>query len=229
VPSTQYNLDRILDRARDYTPAQILQVMDEVQKIVYSEPTEQTICLDPTTGMPPYLVTIAGQFEYDAPANCRQTAAVFAVRYPYPSRNYGYEYFHRGYVHSGREYYQVMVNSRPALPQSSTVAKVIFPFDPGDTTSEYYHKYWILPPDLDDVGTELVLPEHTHWRFRGMCLRMLLAESTGDNAVESPEFERGIKKIRKELNSGANVMSSRVPIASEYRDYPDDFYHSTVQ
>jgi len=221
MPSTIYNIQRVLNRAPSYTEEEVLQTFDELQKIVYSQESEQTMKYDSSTGMPPYIETQDEVYEYDCPSDCRRTASVFTeevLRRSY-SRTNERAYFQNGYDYRGRQYLRVLVRSIDARPQSSTVGKVVFPFNPGDTTTKFFHQYWISPPDMTDVTDQLVIPEHVHFLFRRLAIYVLTTEQYGDIVIDDPNIMRGIKRIRTQLNAGAQMIEGRTPIRPENQDY----------
>lgn len=221
MPTTGYNIDRILDVVTNFGAEEVLAVMNEAQKIVYSEDSEQTFKLDSATGLPPFLVTTKGQYTYDCPSDCRRTAVVYSESWPYPVTRTRPNALVKEYYFRARGYYNIGVSQRDALPHNNQLATVIFPNDPGTTTDKYYHLYYVLPTELTDINVQLTLPEHIHWRFRKLVLSMLAGENYGHNESSEMIIERQIKKIRAQLNGGANTMLGETQWRPEYLDYGD--------
>jgi hypothetical protein len=218
MPTTTSNIDKILRRCTEATREEIRDAIDEVQKIVYSQNSFQTMKIE-STGMPPYLVTTQGVYEYDCPSDCRVAAAVFSIE---QARGYQRSRVmgpRREYFYRGRGYVPANVEVRPATIEN--VAKVYFREDPGTTTEKYFLPYYIKPNDIGDENVQLVLPEHLHWRLREAVVAMLTSEEYGESERETKIMERTIKKIRGELNKGFGNIVGVTPIQPEYRSFPD--------
>lgn len=217
MPTTQYNIERLLERLPDQSPEVLLTVLDEIQTIVYSQNCLQTQKIE-STGLPPFLATTDGTYEYNCPADCRQTAAVFSLsstirRYDTrpvgPTRNYYFR--NKGYALIG-------ASSRDAY--SGQVAKVFFEANPGTTTDVYYHLYYIKPTALSDVSVQLTIPEELHWLLRKAVIAMFTTEEYGESALDESTIERVARKIRNGLNRGYMSNVGQTPIQEEYQaDY----------
>lgn len=217
MPTTQYNIERLLERLPDQSPEVLLTVLDEIQTIVYSQNCLQTQKIE-STGLPPFLATTDGVYEYNCPADCRQTAAIFSLsstirRYDTrpvgPTRNYYFR--NKGYALIG-------ASSRDAY--SGQVARVFFEANPGTTTDVYYHLYYIRPTTLSDVSVQLTIPEELHWLLRKAVIAMFTTEEYGESALDESTIERVARKIRNGLNRGYMSNVGQTPIQEEYQaDY----------
>jgi len=220
MPSTEYNVSRIVERITNYSRAQVLEVLNEVQLIVYSQDVEQTLYLDPATGLPPFITTTAGVFHYDCPVNCRRTAQVF-------SRSLNNTYSRSRPVGPRKEYYfmskgyhLIAVSSRDALP-GGVLATIDFQEDPGDSTDKYYHLFYILPTELTSEDIQLTIPEELHYDMRRAVFAMLSTENYGENGYDGQIMDMLSRKIRNKLNGGAQADIGKTNIREEYQEFPD--------
>lgn len=220
MPTTSQNVSWIRYRLPKYTRQEILTVLDEVQLIVYSEDVTQTEYIDPATGLPPFIATTAGKFDYACPANCRRVIAVFSdspiTTYsrtrPTPQT--------RRYYYRNLGYFEMAVNQRDALP-GGVAARVIFQEDPGTTTTDYYLQYYVQPTPLTSEAIQMTLPEHTHWRVRQGVLSMLSSEEYGQTGFDDAVMEKVTRVIRNQLNRGAQSRTGRTPWRAEWQEYAE--------
>ena len=216
MPSTQYNISMIKTAVQNYSRQQILDVLNEVQQIVYSENTMQVAKIDPATGMPPYLETVAGQRFYECPADCRETTAIFWER---PNRGYSPSQ-NRGlyteYIYRNARFYQTAITSNNALVD--VLANLTFIDDPGDTTTQYFHEYTMKPVSLTAESVQLVIPEELHYLMRKAVIAMLSVENYGETGYDEVVIEKIAKKIRRKLNKGAQAKPGITPYREEYMD-----------
>ena len=209
MPTTQYNISMIKHAVQNYSREQIREVLDELQLIVYSENTMQTTRIDPATGMPPYIATTEGQREYDCPAECRETAAIFwesPKRQYSPSRNRA---LYTEYIFRNARYYKIAVTSKSAL--INTLATITFIDDPGTTIDKYFHEYFIKPTRITSEQIQLTLPEETHYYMRSGVIAMLSSENYGKTGFDTDVIEKLARKIRTKLNRGTQARSERTP------------------
>jgi hypothetical protein len=223
MPTTAYNISMIQRRATNYSRPQILDILNEVQQIVYSQETEQTTYIDPATGMPPYIQTTEGVYTYDAPSNCRRTACVFSMSLPNSFSRTRPVGPRREYYFRNKGYYKIAVASRDKQPDG-TLAQVIFQEDPGTTTDKYYHSYWLEFPELLDESQQLILPDHVHFYLRRAVIAMISNEEYGETGGDIMMIEEIAKKIRKELNRGEQSTLGQTPVMEEYQEFPDAGY-----
>jgi len=224
MPSTQLNITKIRNAVKNYTRQQILDELNELQMIVFSENTMQVKRIDPATGMPPFIATTAGQREYDCPADCRETLAVFweqpQNQYS-PSKNRAMytQYFFRNVA-----YYKIAVTSRNAL--IDTLATITFVDDPGTTTDKFFHEYSIKSPDLTSEEIQMAFPEEVHYLVRKAVIALLSSENYGATGFDDAIIQQISKACRRKMNKGAQARSQRTPWREEYRDaeFPSSFY-----
>ena len=88
MPSTEYNVSMIRRRCPSESPEAVVDILNEIQVIVYSQDCRQNQYIDPATGPPPYIATTDGVFTYNCPVNCRRTAAILTLD---PQRRYNRE------------------------------------------------------------------------------------------------------------------------------------------
>jgi len=224
MPTTTYNIDRIVERVTDRSRETIRDMLNEIQLIVYSQDCFQTQKLDSATGMPPFLVTVDGQFQYDAPSDCRRTAVVFTLN-PVRRQRERPTGPRREYYFRGRGYYGVNISTRDATP-ADTLAKVIFQENPGTTTENYYHLYYIKPTPILDEDTQLTLPDEVHYLLRKAVIAMFSTEQYGESAFDDTVIERVAKKIRNSLNRGLqNSIAGETPWREEMQDDYPPYYN----
>jgi hypothetical protein len=222
MPTTEYNVLRIKDRVGQYSPQQILDVLDEIQLIVYSQDCDQTQKIDPATGLPPFIHTNSGVYHYNCPSDCRRTAAIFSQSLPKSYSRTRPVGPRREYYFRNRGYNLIAASSRDATP--SDRATVDFQDDPGHSHDQYYHLYYIQPPRLTDISIQLTIPDHLHFYLRRAVLAMLSTESHGETGMDDAVIEEIARKIRNQLNGGFQAMAGRTPIPEELQDYPESSY-----
>lgn len=225
MPTTSYNIDQVLRYVHNYTRQQVLQAFDEVQKMVYGHEGEETIYIDPLTGLPPLFPTTNNIYEYNCPSDCRRVAALITAQ-PFtgysrtrPAPTYGRHYYFRG-----QTYYQVRVHSYDGRREDSTLARIVIPFNPGDTTDRYLLMYYQWIDDLTDVNQQLQLPEHVHWRFRKAVIELLGSDEYGDHVASENIIEKQVKKLRSQLNQGANTIHNRTAWQPEHMEFSDESF-----
>ena len=215
--TTEYNIDMIMRRTPKESPETIREILNEVQMIVYSQDCRQVTYIDPSTGLPPYLVTTDAVYVYDCPANCRRTAAILTLN---PERRYDSQRPagpRREYFYRGREYYKIAADSRDAT--ISDVAKVYLQDNPGSTTDKYLHLYYLKPTEISDVSIQLTLPEDVHYMLRKGVIALITADEYGDSGYEEQVMKSLARKIRNKLNGGSDGTAGETPIQAEYREY----------
>lgn len=219
MPTTQYNLERIMNKVSGESPETILETLDEIQTIVYSQNCLQTQKIE-STGLPPFLSTTDEVYEYNCPADCRETAAIFALsgtirRYNTrpigPTKNYYYR--NKGYA---------LIGATTRNAYQGQVAKVFFEANPGTTTDVYYHLYYIKPTSLSDVSIQLTLPDEVHYLLRKAVVAMFTTEEYGESGFDNAVIEKVAREIRNKLNRGYQSNVGQTPIPEEYQ--ADDYH-----
>ena len=209
-------ITRIKRSNGNYSRLQILNALNEMVEIVYEQEMEQVTKYDSSTGMPPYIETTEGQYEYDCPADCRRTVAIFSKNsnnvYTSNTRQSPYQ----EYIYKGQSYTRIPVHSTDA-GVDGTLAKVTFQDDPGTTTDEYYHVYTLKHTELTFESQSIPIPANSHWYLRIGTLAMLAAEDYGETAIHIATIEDVKKKIRKEMNKGAQARTNRTEWRPECR------------
>jgi hypothetical protein len=202
----------------------IRDTLSEIQLIVYSQDCEQTTYLDPATGMPPFIATTDGVFHYECPANCRRTAVVFAEGLPIQfnrTRPVGPQ---KTYYFRNKGYHTVDVISRDAL--ENHLATLDFQGNPGTTTNQFYHLYYLKPAAITDEETQsLLIPEHLHWLLRKAVIAMYTSEEYGDTDREEVAMERIARKIRNALNAGTQTRVGVTPWQEQDQDIPNTGFY----
>jgi len=227
MPTTRQNIGFLKDLLPNYSREQILARYNEVHRIVYSSDSEQFIYIDPSTGLPPYLATTAGVYSYTAPSNCRRTLFVYTRDQQYRNlsrqRPIGPR---REYYFSNRGYHEVPV--RTVDRTAGTDPTVIFEQDPGTSTDKYLHLYTIEPNEIETLEDELQIPEHLHYLVRDIVVQMFASEEYGVTERKHVDLERGFRKIRSEMNRGAQARLSRTPWREEHQSWDNAGYFSRL-
>lgn len=214
MPTTTYNIDRILERVPDQSRASILDTMNELQIIVYSQDCLQTQKIT-SNGYPPFIETQSGVYEYECPVDCRRTDSIFTLN-PMRKSRIRPTGPRREYYFRNRGFYKANIRSRDATIDD--LAKVYFDDDPGDTTDNFYHLYYVKPIELSDESVNLTFPEEVHYLVRKAVVSMFTAEEYGESGIEEQTIERVAKKIRNTLNRGAQGVVGFTPVPEEYMD-----------
>ena len=204
-------------KASQYTPAELLFLADQVQKMVMSKVTAQRYNIDEATGMPPFIVTTDGVYTYDLPSDCMRTLSVFTNNMS-GIDTYQYDGKIKEYRYNGVMYYNLPIKSIDALPNH--VAKLTFVgFNPGTTTNKYYHQYVLKAPDITALTVELSIPAQHHFAIADGVLARVRAERFGDNSEWTYWQKRTMLDIVSELNQGGQPMMGETPTRPEYRHY----------
>ena len=192
-----------------YTPTEILAIVNDIHYKCVSQEIDAFIYLNSTTGMPPFLATTASTYTYDCPSNCRKTSKLGILKNDYdPQYNGALDKLtlrFREFKWGGDWFYEIPnIIQSDAVPQSSTLAKVIFSsnLDPGTSTEKYYHFYWILPDTISDLEDQLQIPTETHFDFLNAISACLAMEDYGSMDAFNV-IERLKRDIRNRLAKGA--------------------------
>lgn len=223
MQSTEYNVDMIYRRCSKETPEMILQILNEVQNIVYSQNCLQTTKLT-STGMPPFINTQQGVYEYDAPADCRVTSAIFTASTPKVFNRQKPVGPRREYYFRNKGFYLLSAETRYQTPQEP-VGKIYFQEDPGTTTNQYYHLYHIKPVELKNMDVPLTLPDEVHYLLREAVISMITSDEYGKSNFDEAIFEKVAKKIRNSLNKGYFGGWGKTPIQEEMQEYSNELGH----
>lgn len=214
----------IRKKTSGYTAQEVLALIDHVQEVVYSNTTLQTEYIDPTTGMPPYLATLATQFRYNCPATCRRTIAVFSKDLSgYTNTNYAHDL--GSYVFNGAKYYLVLTSSVDAL--ETAVGSVTFVDDPGTTLTTYYHLYVLKPTPLLSDAIQLVIPPKHHLAIVWGVLALIKDDKFGDASAWEYWLTKRMPAIVQDMNGGAQLARHQTPIREEYREYTSNQWDRT--
>ncbi len=178
--SVKFLVDDIALKAPGWSRARILRKLNDGQNWLFSKPCRQTIYLDPTTGFPPYLTTVAGTFKYEIPdvtmtvGGVSRSLRIWRVNQVFVDSSNITDYNYLGYGYLGEpfgfcgvnpytnntgkiEFKQVYVESYEA--RENDKAYILFKSDPGDTTNVYYVEGVIEPLQLTTESLPLTLPK----------------------------------------------------------------------
>lgn len=130
----------------DWSREDILSLVDEVQKMVFSQrPTNEMRIVDTTTGKDPILSTVAGTYSYDLteangmPSDFWRATSIYVLD---------------------------PTEQTPALffdGKSGVACKIVFKDDPG--TGSYYVKGYRYPTELTAETIQLEVPEAYHMTY----------------------------------------------------------------
>jgi hypothetical protein len=220
MPTTAENVSLIQRRVPNYSRSEILSVMSDLYQETYHQDVEQTLYIDPSTGLPPYLATTDGTYQYNCPSACRRVAQVFSADFPQTYQRTRPVGPKKEYYFRDKGYHSIAVSSRDRQPDG-TLATVTFQNNPGDSTDSYYLLYYLYVDPLDTEDDEMILPGWTHRRFRNACLVELRQEDYGQTDKEEVAVERMLRSIRNQLNRGQQARLGQTPVREEYQVYPD--------
>lgn len=168
--TTSQVVERLKLQATNWSTAELLPIVNEVNNEMMRGDFEHSIVIDSTTGLPPALATTSGVYEYDAPDDCRKIADVL-VEYDYnrgnfqPFDNYG------NWTPSawrGRRFYSVPGTSRRRTLTAN--ATYTFRDNPATTTDMYLIKYWKEPTSITSVNTQIDVPPEFQLVFLDGCI-----------------------------------------------------------
>ena len=218
MASTASMIDKLQRAVSNYSRPLLLDALNEVLSIVYSENMAQTIAVDPATGLPPTLTTIAGTFNYELPADCRELAAVLVnTDSAYPTGNTNYGLSVAGANNTSLAFNRVW-SKIPATSISANgtgPASVTFVNDPGDSTDTYNLYYYKVAPSLDVEDDEIPLPVELHYLLRQAVLAMLNTENYGQTGFDNSVFENTMKQIRNRMNRGTQTKIGKTPVQAQ--------------
>jgi hypothetical protein len=206
-------VSKLQSAVSNYSRPQILDTLNEVLTIVYSENMAQTIAIDAATGQPPTLDTIEGTFEYDLPLDCRELEAVIVdTGSTSNAGNYGVPVFgtNNNIVLFNKEWVQIPATSISL--NGAGGATVTFTQDPGTTTDYYSLFYYKAPPEIETEDDEIPLPNELHYLLRQAVLAMLNTENYGQTGFDNSVFENVIKQIRNRMNRGTQAKVTHTPV-----------------
>lgn len=225
MPTTSQNISLIARAVANYSRAEILDALNEMCQICYSENMAQTFGLDTTTGRPPLITTVAGQFSYDVVTDfslddVREVAAVVvtaesADRIGYGATHsrdyYDYRFENQRYVRIG--------NVRTVSATGDTNAQVIFGDDPGASTDTYFLLYYKKAAAIEAETDQLPFPEELHYLIRKGVLAMLSTENYGQTGFDDDVIAKIAKKIRSRMNRGDQGRTNRTLVQPEMQDF----------
>lgn len=163
--------------APQWSVEDIRELINEVQRYVYSNPTHQMRMYDTTTGYDPTLTTTSGTYEYTI-----NTDAGF----PFNAQS-----VYRVYSTKGKpdDYEEIEVISGT----ETTAAKVRFTGgDPGDST--FYVWCYRKPPEVSSATTQLTIPPQYHLTMVKMGVLGLIETSDSGVSRQWQQFEEIYRK-----------------------------------
>lgn len=136
----------------DWSETMIREILNEIQRLVFTQNTTQHMRMYGTTGKDPILNTVAGTYEYNINTGSGFTYNAWRVTD----------------VYSSSIDYPTDVMKFDADPVTSC-ARIVFKEDPG--TSSYYVKAYKLPPQITSTSIQLSIPHAYHFThvFEGIC------------------------------------------------------------
>ena len=207
-------------------PRGLLHYLDTAHKILCQTESDNRVVFDTTTGLLPYLVTTAGTFHYNLPADCWKLSDVLVEcgingslldnlsYYRYGTSGLGSTVLSTGfrisatrkleYVNvSGIRYIRVPhIRSTPC--GESALAALTFTDDPGTTTTAYNIRYYKKPASLvsDSIPLEIEPPYDELCLLPAAC-KLIEGVQHGNYMEARNEILKTIKPLYwKECNSG---------------------------
>ncbi len=225
--TTREMVSYVQKKASQYTTAELLMLIDQIQKMIMCKVTAQREKIDESTGMPPYIATTDGVYKYDCPTDCLRTIAIFAEDIKGYSRQM-YDSSIPCYTYRMATYFNLPIKSTDA--QLGQLAKVVFVgWNPGTTTTKYYHHYQMTPPAITSQAVNLVIPEQHHFTIIDGVLARIRSERFGDSSEWNFWMKRTMLDVVSELNQGAQPYVGETPTRLEYRHYADPVRGTRIQ
>lgn len=228
MPSTASMVDRIQRAVSNYSRPQIIDAMNEVLKIVYSQPAAQMQAIDPTTGQPPFLATTAGQYTYDLPDDCRECVAAVidtgVLASGSTTTHYGLPVFSdaKTLIAFNRLWRVIPATSIAATYDEP--ATITFTDDPGTTTDNINIVYFKKAPEIETQDDPVPLPENLHYLMRQATLAMLSTENYGETGFNNQVLENTVVKIRTEMNRGTQARVGKTPVQVQDMNFTTQGY-----
>ena len=210
----------------------ILEILDEVQRFVFSRPMFQAYYYDSTTGMPPYMATtdLKSYYEFPAgsytkpdgsPLTVLRTIAILSWKYAAVTRaNVPMQGRRKTYYLKNQFLYQIPCIQKDKL--INTPANITFVnLNPGATTDTFYHLFSPEPTPLTSETIQISIPEHQHMRIRQAALMILREERYGDLTAWEYFEEKICPKICEAMNQGSQGKIGQTPLQMKDRE----FYH----
>lgn len=213
-----------------YSPTEILEILNQVHQRCVEQEWDQFLYRDPSTGMPPFLTTVSGQFAYDCPVNCRKTSklAILIMNHDprpfhhYPISNQPFAE-HYQFNWAGRKFLELpYVYQYDANPEAGVLGKVYFggKYDPGNTTNKYYHFFWVKANPILTLDDELQISDsNVHYMIMEAISAQISSEDYGASAENFAIIKKLIVDVGKSLNSGADGRRGLSLTARHLRDF----------
>lgn len=185
--------------APDWSRVEIVDLINEVQRIMLHKPLESQRYIDPDTGKDPVLATTAETFEYELNA-----ANGFDESISFVEKVYSYDTDELAYNYDD----DIITNrcdviSYPAI--RGAAARVVFKSDPG--TGSYYVVCYKAPSSILLESDVLEVPEH--WHIRGVKAGVvgLIESAEHGNSNNWTKFEKEIlPAFSHEMNRSAGTI-----------------------
>jgi hypothetical protein len=225
MPTTAQNVAWLHLRNPKYSAAQILEFLNEVHMNCVHQEIDYFTYRDPTTGLPPYLVTTAGVYTYDCPDNCRKTSKVFL--HGEKGWRGGYHYHLERSREHGDEFMfdNRFYTSLPNIIQRDAYADVLATvtfgghYDPGTHSNRYHHLYYIKANQILTIDDQMQLPDELHFGIRKAISAYMATEDYGESSQDESTMMRIAKDVRNKLGRGASGFPTKTLWRPENRDY----------
>lgn len=182
-------------RAKDWDRQSILDMIGDVQTIIFSEPTSYMRVIDESTGVDPVLTTVSGTYSYTISGahvieNISSSPFLYEQTYGIPN-------------------IAMYPKFRTVRGNESVDAKIIFSEDPGDAT--YYVKYYRRPNELTSESIQLEIPQEYHITHVAYAvLGMIEMAEHGTSEKYDIFYGRLLDDIRSSLNSSSQDISYHI-------------------
>ena len=156
----------------------ILAMMNRAQNFLFSRPCLLSVYVDPATGDYPWLVTTAGNRDYEIPnvpfkynmdsdvdVEIETELRIHTVREVfsenvYPVNDYGLRNINPYMTMVGKK---IIWSFTPKPATQNTKARIIFPFDPGSFTERYKLRQLVEPLQLTADDIPLMIQQDDEW------------------------------------------------------------------
>jgi hypothetical protein len=203
-----------------YTPTEILEMINEVHQRCVEQELDAFLYKDPTTGMPPFLETFDSVYVYNCPENCRKTSKIASLCSESGYQRNTYRQSEEVFEWCGRRFFKISgIDQACAIPDNDQLATVTFGGlnNPGNTTSTYYHFYWIKANQIESLSDQLQIPPITHsYNFIDAVCDLIATEDYGKG---QDIIKQLVVNVAKSFSSAANGRTGKIIPNRLYNDY----------
>ena len=199
----------------------VLKYLNQAHKILMSTENEATLILDSTTGKLPTLTTVEGTYEYSMPSTVRTVTGIYLISTSTSNRDYGRPLpvsNRNAKVVAGESYARIYCTRQTAKINSTTLAKVFFTKDPGDSEGLYYYEGYKSPTEITSENIQGDIPEPFEYTHLVPAASKLIEGIQNGTTAEIIEYIQNVLRPRmwSELNRGDSGSWDSEPVARDY-------------